>query len=369
MTPFSTATEWELAEQLRLAVADVFQTEDVTFGSGGPPLHHGAIRLRGHLRVDSHKAYALISERFRRLGFTALLRKDGDGEAIVAAPGTAWGRASSRPWVPALLLVLTLASVIYIGALMDPAPDGHIRLWNGFPFAVSLIAILGAHELGHYFAARHVGTPVTLPYFIPMPVPPFGTMGAFIQMKGPSRDRRALLTIAVAGPLAGLVVAIPVLILGLSLSHVEPLPARGYIMEGNSLLYAALKILLFGRLLPSEGLDVFLHPVAFAGWAGLLVTGLNLIPAGQLDGGHIVYALLGTRSRALTLAIILALLGLAWLWNGWLLWAFLVFLFSRTQATPLDDVTQLTAAQRLLAIGMMLLFILIFVPVPLTVHP
>ena len=369
MTAFATATDWELAEQLRLAVADVFQTEDITFGSGGPLLHHKAIRLRGRLLVNSHEAYTLISERFRRLGFTALLRKDSDGEMIVAAPGTAWERAATRPWVPALLLVLTLASVIYIGASMDPAPDGSIHIWNGLPFAVSLIAILGAHELGHYFAARHVGTPVTLPYFIPMPVPPFGTMGAFIQMKGPSRDRRALLTIAMAGPLAGLVVAIPVLILGLSLSHVEPLPTRGYIMEGNSLLYAALKILLFGRFLPSDGLDVFLHPVAFAGWAGLLVTGLNLIPAGQLDGGHIVYTLLGTRSRTLTLVIILALLGLAWLWNGWLLWAFLVFLFSRTQATPLDDVTQLTPIQRLLAIGMMLLFVLIFVPVPLTVHP
>ncbi len=365
MTILSAATDWELAERLRQAVADVFQVEDVTLGSGRPEM----IRLRGHLRVDSQQAYAIVSERFRMLGFTALFRRDGHTETIIAAPGAISAGVSARPWVPAILLVLTLASVLYIGALMDPMPDGRIRLWNGLPFAISLIAILSSHELGHYFAARRVGTPVTLPYFIPMPMPPFGTLGAFIQMKGPSRDRRALLTIAVAGPLAGLAVAIPVLILGLSLSKVEPLPAGGYMMEGNSLLYAALKIILFGRFLPGGGLDVFLHPVAFAGWAGLLVTGLNLIPAGQLDGGHIIYALLGNRARILTMGIILALLGLAWIWNGWLLWAFLIFLFSRAQATPLDDVTQLTAAQRLLALGMMLLFALVFVPIPLTVHP
>jgi membrane-associated protease RseP (regulator of RpoE activity) len=139
-------------------------------------------------------------------------------------------------------------------------------------------------------------------------------------------------------------------------------------MEGNSLLYAALKILVFGRFLPSGGYDVMLHSIAFAGWAGLLVTGLNLIPAGQLDGGHIIYALLGERARYLTIAIIIALLGLSWLWRGWLIWAFLIFIFSRAQATPLDDITSLTPSQRLVAIGMMILFVLVYVPVPITIH-
>ncbi len=357
-------TGWELAELLRQAVADVFQVEDITLGTS----RLEAVRLRGHLLIDSRRAYTVVSERFRQLGFTALFRRDGDAEAIIAAPGTIPTRIVSNPWVPAILLVLTLASVIYIGALMSPRPEGGLRLWDGLPFAISLIAILGTHELGHYFAARRMGTPVTLPYFIPMPIPPFGTMGAFIQMKAPSRDRRALLTIAAAGPLAGLAVALPILILGLSLSKVEPLPPGGYLMEGNSLLYAALKVLIFGQFLPSNGVDVVLHPVAFAGWAGLLVTGLNLIPAGQLDGGHIIYALLGERARILTTVIIVVLLGLAWIWRGWLIWAFLVFLFSRVQATPLDDITPLTPGQRALAIGMMVLFALVFVPIPITLH-
>jgi len=360
-----TVSQWELTEAVRQAVGDVFAIEDVTVVDGRREL----VRLRGHLLIDSQQAYTLVSERFRALGLTALFRRERGADLIIAVPGTIPTRIANSPWVPAILLVLTLASVLYIGALMDPTPDGRIRLWNGLPFAVSLIAILGTHELGHYFAARRVGTPVTLPYFIPMPIPPFGTMGAFIQMKAPSRDRRALLSVAIAGPLAGMVVAIPVLILGLLLSEVEPLPPGGYLMEGNSILYAAMKILVFGRFLPSGGYDVILHPVAFAGWAGLLVTGLNLIPAGQLDGGHIVYALLGERARYLTIGIIVVLLGLSWIWRGWLIWAFLIFLFSRVQATPLDDITPLTSGQRLIAIGMMVLFLLVYVPVPITVHP
>lgn len=365
MLTFSATTmDWDLAERLRRSVWDVFQVEDVTLAEG--PV--GAVRLRGRLLIDSQRAYTVVSERFRALGLTALFRRDGPADMIIAVPGTLPTRIANSPWVPAVLLVLTLASVLYIGALMDPTPDGRFRLWNGLPFAISLIAILGAHELGHYFAARRVGTPVTLPYFIPLPIPPFGTMGAFIQMKAPSRDRRALLSVAIAGPLAGMAVAIPVLLLGLSMSKVEPLPPSGYLMEGNSLLYAALKILVFGRFLPSGGYDVMLHSIAFAGWAGLLVTGLNLIPAGQLDGGHIIYALLGERARYLTIAIIIALLGLSWLWRGWLIWAFLIFIFSRAQATPLDDITSLTPSQRLVAIGMMILFVLVYVPVPITIH-
>lgn len=173
----------------------------------------------------------------------------------------------------------------------------------------------------------------------------------------------------VAGPLAGLAVAIPVLLIGLRLSHIEPLPAAGpYQMEGNSLLYFALKFIVFGRLLPANGVDVFIHPVAFAGWVGLLVTGLNLIPAGQLDGGHIVYALFGEQIANIFLwAVLAVLVALLFFWPGWALWVVLIFFLGRLRAEPLDDLTQLTSRQRVLAMAMILIFFLVFTPIPIRV--
>ena len=178
-----------------------------------------------------------------------------------------------------------------------------------------------------------------------------------------------MLAIAAAGPLAGLVVAIPVLLIGLSMSEVQPLPTTGQFMaEGNSLLYLALKFITFGQLLPSGGLDVVVSPIAFAGWAGILITGLNLIPAGQLDGGHIVYALVGARyARYVLYAVLAALAVLAIFWQGWLLWMVLIFLFGRTRLAPLDEITELTTAQKIFAAAMLVLFFLVFTPVPLSV--
>ncbi len=220
--------------------------------------------------------------------------------------------------------------------------------------------------------------PVSLPYFIPMPLTLFGTMGAFIRMKGPAVNRRRLLAMAAAGPLAGLAVAIPVLILGLSLSEIRPEvlqspPGMVVFKEGNSLLYIALKMLVFGRFLPSGGQDVWLHPLAFAGWAGLFVTGLNLIPAGQLDGGHIIYTLLGKRARVLTWVIIgvLAALDLMnYFLYGQLSWSLLVVLiliFGRAHAAPLDDITELDLPRKALALLMMFVFVFVFVPTPVVV--
>ncbi len=286
----------DLPGALAAAAADVMTIEDVT--EGVPP--GNSIRLRGRLLLPSDQAYGLLAERFRAYGRTPLVRRGegGHGEEVLALPMT-FARARQRVGLASALFALTVLSCLFVGAQMvEGLREINRNLLDGLPFAASLLAILAAHEFGHYLTARRLGSPTSLPYFIPMPFGPFGTLGAFISMSTPPRNRRHLLAIGAAGPLAGLVFAIPILWLGLSMSHVQPLPASGYEMEGNSLLYAAMKILMFGRFLPSGSEDVFIHPVAFAGWAGLLVTGLNLIPAGQLDGGHIVYALLGPRGRA-----------------------------------------------------------------------
>jgi len=309
------------------------------------------------------------------LGRTPLLRRTDDGirQEVLALPMT-FTPAKARPVLALVLFGLTVLSCLFVGAQMwewvGASGQINLNLLDGVPFAATILAILATHEFGHYLTARRLGSSTSLPYFIPLPFGPFGTLGAFISMSAPPRNRRHLLAIGAAGPLAGLVLAVPLLWLGLSLSHVQPLPLGGYQMEGNSLLYAGLKFLMFGKFLPSGGEDVFIHPIAFAAWAGLLVTGLNLIPAGQLDGGHIVYALLGRKgARIATWGVLAALVGLSFLWSGWVLWLGLVFLFSRFQDMPFDDLTELTRAQRAFAVGMIAIFFLVFTPIPLTLVP
>ena len=221
----------------------------------------------------------------------------------------------SRVWLHVLLFVLTFlsttaAGAVYVQRSVWPLPPG-------LAFSLPLMAILTCHELGHYLAARLHGVPASLPYFIPLPpqIGLFGTMGAVITQGG-TEDRKKLIDIGAAGPLAGLVVAIPVLYLGLSLSEVQPTSDGSY-QEGNSLLYAALKFAVKGAWLPGGGQDVALHPTALAGWAGLLVTMINLLPIGQLDGGHIATAYFGNRYRQFARVVHQALPWIALCVFGW----------------------------------------------------
>jgi membrane-associated protease RseP (regulator of RpoE activity) len=272
-----------------------------------------------------------------------------------------------------------------------------LKIYTGWPFAVSILAILLAHEFGHYLAARYHKTEVTLPYFIPFPLSALGTMGAVILWKEPPKNKKILLDIGIAGPLAGLVVAIPILLLGLWLSPVQPIPQAdavgpGFSLEGNSILYLAAKYIVHGQLLPAPAsyggvnpvlywlryivtsqpipygsMDVFMHPVAWAGWAGLLVTALNLIPAGQLDGGHVVHVLFGDRAQAFLPVVLIVLGALGIFWPGWWFWVFLLLLLGRVYAEPLDKITPLDNKRKALAILGVIVFFLVFIPVPLVV--
>jgi membrane-associated protease RseP (regulator of RpoE activity) len=198
-----------------------------------------------------------------------------------------------------LLFALTVWTVFAAGRLYVMSEAIPEPAWYaGWPFAVPLLLILVAHEFGHYFAARWHGVPASLPYFIPLPpvLSPFGTMGAIIVMPGRIRSARALLDIGAAGPLAGMLVAIPTMIVGLKLSTIAPRMPGNFVQEGQSLLYIAMKRMVLGPI-PSTH-DVMLHPTAFAAWAGFLVTSLNLLPFMQLDGGHVAYALFGHKHDA-----------------------------------------------------------------------
>ena len=391
-------------ERAEAAVRRVLYVEDTTLGD---ERSRYVVRYRGRLyNEDSAAAYNQLAEAVKPLGLTPIFRMDENRHSVMLIAGVT-KPAPSNPRVNLIFFILTLLSVWFTGGIMNV--DSLSGNWmenllqlaiTGWPFAVSMLSILAAHEFGHYLAGRHHGVQVSLPYFIPLPFPlsPFGTMGAFINMKEVPKNRRILLDIGIAGPLAGLVVAIPVLLLGLSLSSLTTLPATpapgnlGQIqLEGNSILYLLAKYTVFGRLLPEPvsygglspiaywlryfitgqplpygGLDVSLHPVAWAGWAGLLITGLNLIPAGQLDGGHILYTLFGQKNaRRILPFILIALMGLGFFWSGWWLWAALIFLLGRVYAEPLDTITRLDGPRKNLAILALVVFLLVFTPIPL----
>jgi membrane-associated protease RseP (regulator of RpoE activity) len=286
---------------------------------------------------------------------------------------------ASLPMTHIVFFLATLATTTFYGALHNNVNlfQEPWQFYEGFPFSLTLLAILGTHEFGHYWMARYHGVPVTLPYFIPAPSL-IGTFGAFIRIKDIVPNRRVLFDIGVAGPIAGFVVAVPAIILGITLSEVRPATELSGIGLGSTLLFNGLVQVFLG--VTPQAYDVILHPIAFAGWIGFLVTAFNLIPAGQLDGGHIVYSLCGRWHRLVTLLCVLALLPMGWYWPGWWVWAFVIFWFSGPQAAwrqgwrfaflhpPLrDEAAPLSRTQKWVAAAALLIFVMTFPPVPFTI--
>ncbi len=268
----------------------------------------------------------------------------------------------------------------------------HFR--DGLPYAASIMGILLAHEMGHFVFARWHGVRASLPYFIPVPLPPVGTLGAVIKMEGRLSDRNALADIGASGPLAGLAVTVPVLAYGLHLSPVKPIGPG--ILEGNSILYLLMKLALKGKILPGGGLDVNLGPVAWAGWVGLLVTMINLMPIGQLDGGHVATAYFGDTynrvsrflHRALPAMAVVAGGYATWeLWGKgpgkalllgaqagfpWLLWSLILLFIRRVSGGvyhPPVGAAPLSGGRRALCLLMLVVFVLILVPIPIRMTP
>ena len=340
-----------------------------------PQSHLELIVYEGTLRVPSDQVIDTMDESLAKLGIHAYFRhSDGADDLYLVRIMNGRFDPQPRPWIiNAILFVLTIFSLLFVGATIQGGLDNpdatsfddlNIQLWDGWQYASSLILILGAHELGHYFAARYHKVSVTLPYFIPLPFGFFGTLGAFIQLREPMKNRNTLFDIGVAGPLAGLFFAIPVLFLGLMTSEIHPIP-EDVLFEGNSLFYAAAKTVVFGHYVPDGSEDVFINQFAQAGWVGLFVTMLNLVPVGQLDGGHVLYSLFGRYARRLYVPVIGALAFLTiFVYPGWALWTLLLFFLGRTHAVPLDDVTPLSPRRRLVGYLTILIFILIFIPNP-----
>src|SRR5712691_4551367 len=348
---------------LRRTAEDVFDVRD-------RQVRGGIIVFRGQLRTEPRRALDVLLERFRPFGYTPFLRVEG-GEVVMQAWPLAQTTERTRVGVNVVLFLLTCLTTLIAGSgaflSFDPF-ENPARILTGAPFAFTLLAILGVHEFGHYFTARHYHASVSLPYFIPAPPPfLFGTMGAIIRMRSPATDRNSLFDIAAAGPLAGLVVAIPAILLGLEWSTVAPVPPGGVMTFGDSLMMRFLVYVKFGSI--PEGADVFVHPVAMAGWVGLLVTALNLFPVGQLDGGRIAYALFGKWHVLIGKVSLGALIAMGVITHSfnWFVWAALVFfLIGFHQSPPLDDLTPLSPARRVTGAICMILLVLLIPPVPIS---
>lgn len=337
------------------------------------------VSFEGKLLTESEAAYEQLDAALQPLNYTPFFR-EANGKHVIHVMS---GRIRRQPirWTWNLVLfIATFLSVLYVGTMMglselaatnealaiQLAANPLSELWRGLPYALSILLILGAHELGHFFAARYHRVHVSLPYFIPMPFNLLGTMGAVILQREPHRNRKVLLDVGAAGPLFGLIFAIPVLMIGLATAPTGPVVPGG-IVEGNSFIYALAKTITFGEFLPNGSIDVYMNQLTTAGWVGLLVTALNLIPIGQLDGGHIVYSLIGNRARWLFFPVILALVGLTFVSDIWFFWLVLLLLFGRVYAVPLDAITPLDGRRRAIAFLALLVFVLTFVPIPLSV--
>lgn len=375
-------------DHLRAALHDLMAVEAVKVLSGDKK---PVVQFTGHLVAgDQNVIFAEIVQRFEALGYTPLLTAGEDEHRLQAMPVVIAGK-TGRPWVNYVLFVLTLLSTLFVGTLQEGVElRSPLDIWHGWPFAVTLLAILTAHEFSHYFVGRRYGSPTSLPYFIPLPLPgSLGTFGAVILQRGPMLSRKALFDIGIAGPIGGLVVAIPLLLLGLAFSKVgtpyefmdvppgEPLTVM---QEGNSVLYLAAKYVVHGRILPDKatGEDVWLSPpspggsVAFAAWAGLLVTMFNLFPIGQLDGGHVSYALWGQKAwkiaRTTVFVIYAWAIFLMVMRNPggvtWLVAGSLGMFMGPRHPPPLNDLTPLDTRRKTLGWVMVAVFFLIVVPVP-----
>lgn len=344
-----------------------------------------ALTFHGRLQVEPGEAFQLLSTRLEPLGFTPFLQREGNADVVVAVQGLLatpeqdkgggplrrLARVSGRSpaWLHGILLIATIASTMYAGAFLL-ANNGTASLGAviaaGGPFALALLLILGVHEMGHYVAARYHQVKVTLPFFIPLPIPgSLGTLGAVIFIRSPLQTRRSLFDVGISGPLAGLVVALPLFVIGLLLPPIDFGAPINLVFRGVGVPPL---LDLIGRPVVEGSLSraILTHPVALAAWFGILLTALNLLPLGQFDGGHVAYALVGRWAWPLAGLVFTGLLLAGFLfWPTWLIWAFMAGLTGLRHPPPHDDITQLDLRRKIVGWATVIIFFLIVMPQPI----
>jgi membrane-associated protease RseP (regulator of RpoE activity) len=310
---------------------------------------------------------------------------DPDSLSSFPSPGLIWRprpKFQDRVWLHVLLFVLTIATttaagvVHYLSFVFSDLPAGSALpgitlnlILHGLPYMITILAILGCHEFGHYFACRYYDVDASLPFFLPVPITITGTLGAFIRIREPIPTKRMLFDIGIAGPLAGFAVAIPALLLGISMSRLVKIPVGVSVTEfGEPLLFKFVIWLIWGSR--PAGYDLALHPIGFGAWFGLLATALNLFPAGQLDGGHIAYAVMGRRSTYLTMAVVVSAIVLSFISITWVVWTVLMiamlFVFGPNHPRTFDEEIPLDRTRRWLAVVALIILALCFTPAPIS---
>jgi membrane-associated protease RseP (regulator of RpoE activity) len=323
----------------------------------------------------------LASDASARAAWTAPPSYLAGDPARFAGATTGRVRGRDRVWLHAGLFLLTLMTttlagvdhyLAFLGDFSAPSMTPAI-LWHGLAYSGTILGILGAHEMGHYVACRYYGVDATLPFFIPVPFVLTGTFGAVIRIRQPILHKAALFDIGIAGPIAGFLVAVPALLLGLHWSTIAappaaPLPPNVVMLSlGEPLLFKAASWLIWGRL--SDTMSLNMHPVAFAAWFGLLATALNLFPIAQLDGGHISYAVFGRRSTWITFGALAVALTLTWFSYSWVVWTVtivaMLYLAGPRHPPVLDEDDPLSPARRWLAVFALVMFVVCFTPAPI----
>jgi len=271
----------------------------------------------------------------------------------------------NRIWINILLFVITVITTTVAGA--ESGESIEKIFFSGLPFSITIMIILFSHEMGHYLTARHFGVKASLPYFIPFPSI-IGTMGAVIKLKSPIYNRKALLYIGAMGPIVGFFFSLTAIIAGVYLSEVKPIPVKPddlNIFFGDSILSSFIIEAIHGPI-PS-GYDIYLSPYAWAGWIGFLVTGLNLMPIGQLDGSRVVYALLGRRQLFVGWTAFIGLIILSFIWPGWIVWIILSLVLLKIGHPPVEDNVELSISEKIIGYFCILIFLLTFIPIPVKI--